>query len=1210
MLLEIFKFELSYRSKRPATYIYFGLIFLLAFGAATSDAVKIGGGAGLVKENAPATIARMMMVMSAFFIMITSAIMGVAVLRDFEHKTESLMFSTPIKKRDYLFGRFLGSFLVCILVFSAIPLGYMIGEFMPWREADRLLPFNLWHYMQPFLFILLPNVFFMGVLFFASGALSRSMLVVYVQGILLLVVYEVAMALTRDVDNESIAAIIDPLFVRTSAYITQYWTVSEQNTQVIAMEGVALYNRLIWVGVGILGLIATYFGFSFNVVRGSIFGNKGPRKRLPVNPQDAAIEIPTVTSNLGWGANWAQLKQQTVFYMKQVLTAIPFWAMVFCGMLILLVGAANMPKVFGTNTLPTTYKIIELIRGFNIFFIIILVFYSGELIWRERQVKINLIYDAMPMPDFISIISKFFSLMLIFLLLIGLLIITGIGIQTVKGFYEYDLGLYISRTLIGTMPTLVLFTLLAFFVQVMVNNKFMGHSIMIIFFGVTLILSIVGVEHNLLRFASGSLGSYSEMNGYGHYPLGFTWFKFYWLAFTCILFAVTILLSVRGSEAALKARLKVGKVRLTKPIIVMASVGLVGFITSGSYIYYNTNVLNTYQNSDEGKEERADYEKQLKKYEYLAQPKIVDVNLKVDLYPKERDYAAEGQYTIANKSSQPIENIHVQLNTDSQIEMEYVRFDRKAVITEEYENFQYYIYKLDEPLAVGDSMRLEFKQLFVTKGFVEGGSSTGVVFNGTFINNREFPTFGYNSGFELSDDNTRKDYDLAPKARLSHREDERELAHSFLGDDGDHINYEVVVSTEGDQIALSPGYLQREWEEKGRKYYHYKMDKPMMNFYSILSAEYEVERDEWKPENDSLGSPVKLEIYYHKGHEYNLDRMMKGMKASLDYYSKNFSPYQYQQMRILEFPRYQQFAQSFANTVPFSEGIGFMLDIDDKKDVDVTFYVTAHEMAHQWWAHQIVPANVQGSQVLSESLSQYAALMVMKSAYREEKVQQFLKQELKRYLGGRASESKREMPLNTVESQSYIHYGKGANVFYTLQDYIGEDSLNLALKRFIKEWSIYGKQIEKGRFPTTLDLMPYINEVTPDSMTHIIDDLFNKITLFENKTNEATYRELSEGKYEVEVEVEAKKLYADSLGVEAEASLNDYLEIGIYTDDQYGEDSLLYLEKHHFTEPIKTLVLEVDKKPTKAGIDPIHKLIDRTPSDNTKRLSKAEEDNT
>ena len=217
---------------------------------------------------------------------------------------------------------------------------------------------------------------------------------------------------------------------------------------------------------------------------------------------------------------------------------------------------------------------------------------------------------------------------------------------------------------------------------------------------------------------------------------------------------------------------------------------------------------------------------------------------------------------------------------------------------------------------------------------------------------------GYASNGELRDNKTRKKYDLAPNKLKPQPSDSTALGNTYIAKDADWIDFEATVSTSKDQIAIAPGYLQKEWVEDGRRYFHYKMDSKILNFYAFNSARYEVKKELWKG--------ISLEIYYHKQHSFNLDRMMKGMKASLNYNSENFSPYQFRQARIIEFPRTGgTFAQAFANTMPFSEGIGFIADVDDTDDngVDYPFAVTAHEVAHQWWAHQVIGADVLGCNI-------------------------------------------------------------------------------------------------------------------------------------------------------------------------------------------------------------------------------------------------------
>ena len=336
---------------------------------------------------------------------------------------------------------------------------------------------------------------------------------------------------------------------------------------------------------------------------------------------------------------------------------------------------------------------------------------------------------------------------------------------------------------------------------------------------------------------------------------------------------------------------------------------------------------------------------------------------------------------------------------------------------------------------------------------------------------------------------------MPERTNRANRNDPKELVNARSGSDSDGIHFEMVIGTEINQTALVPGNLLREWTENNRNYFHYKMEIPMIDFYSIVSARYDIKKDNWISKSDAFSKQVDLEIYYHKGHEYNIDRMMTAMKASLDYYSTSFSPYQYEQLRIMEFPRYAQFAQSFPGTVPFSESIGFVLDIDDETDVDMAFYVTAHEIAHQWFAMQVEAANVKGQYFILETLSQYAAMMVLKAHYPKEKVQQFLELQLEKYEEGKLRESGAEPTLALVDNQDYIYYAKGAINMYQFQKAIGEEQVNKALRRFLEDWNTTNGKLKMNtnRYATSQDLLGYFRAITPDSLQYILVDLFEEV---------------------------------------------------------------------------------------------------------------------
>jgi len=319
--------------------------------------------------------------------------------------------------------------------------------------------------------------------------------------------------------------------------------------------------------------------------------------------------------------------------------------------------------------------------------------------------------------------------------------------------------------------------------------------------------------------------------------------------------------------------------------------------------------------------------------------------------------------------------------------------------------------------------------------------------------------------------------------------------------------------------------------------------------------------------------------------------MIEATKAALSYDSLHFGPYQYRQFRIIEFPRYASFAQSFPNTIPYSEGIGFIARVrpGDPKDIDYPYYVTAHEVAHQWWGHQVMSGDVQGSSMLVESLAQYSALMVMKKKYGPAKMRRFLSYELNNYLRGRAFEQKKELPLSRVENQPYIHYNKGSLVFYALQDYIGEDKLNQAIRTFRDAHAFKGPP-----YPSSEELVQRIREATPPELQYLVEDLFEKIVVYDNRAVSATMKELSAGKWEVTMKVVAKKRVADELGKESDVALDDLIDIGVI--DEKGD--AIAVERKRIKGEEATFTMTVDKRPVKAGIDPLNKLIDRRPGDN------------
>ncbi|UYZ57706.1 ABC transporter permease/M1 family aminopeptidase [Hymenobacter latericus] len=1202
MFGEIFRFELRYRLKRPATYIYFGLMFLMAFllmlalGGLFGGGIVVGDAAGgKVLANSPYQINWLLTAISMFGVFVTSAIMGTPVFRDFEHRTHSLYYTAPISKLGYLGGRFLGSFVVLLLVFAGAGLGAWLATYWPGLDEAKIGPNHAAAYLQPYLTIIIPNLLFTGAIFFTGATLTRSALAVYLGGIGFFVLYSISQTLQQDIDNDTLQNLLDPMG-GGAVYLTQrYWTVAERNAMLLPWSDYLVQNRLLWMAISLLMLAACYFVFRFSFANASASGPRPKAGALGVADAPKGLQLPRITPRFTAGLAWAQFGRLLRLEFLSTVRSVYFMGIAGAGVLFLVIAGMQVGQMFGTNTYPVTPVVVQVLGGsFSLFMLIIITFYSGELVWRERDSQIHQIYDAMPMPGWVPFSAKLGALMLIQVVLLVVVLVCGVTLQTFKGYFNYEIDVYLKELFGFQLLDFWIMCVLAMLVQVLCNNKYMGHFIMILYYAFNLFKGQLGLEHNLYSFNSDPGVRYSAMNGYGHFVWPYFAFKLYWGAFAVLLALASSLLWPRGTETRFSWRWAQARSSMSPALRGVAGVALLVFAGMGGYIFYNTNVLNEYRTSDETEELQAQYEREFKRFEKRPQPRITAVNIEADIYPAERDVHFKGTYWLLNREKVAIDSVQLLHESDAEVKRLELARPAKEVLNKKLGEVVYRIVRLQQPLQPGDSVQLHFDMAYTNPGFRNRGSNTSMVYNGTFVGTQLLPHIGYQDGLELGDDDLRKDQGLQPKPRMASVHDSAARMNTYISNEADWIRFETTVSTSPDQIAIAPGYLQKEWTKDGRRYFHYKMDAPILNFYSFLSARYAVYKDKWKD--------IPIEIYYQPGHEYNLKRMVKGVQKGLEYYTANFGPYQHRQVRILEFPGYSSFAQAFPNTIPFSESIGFVAHVDstDPKDIDYPLYVTAHEVAHQWFAHQIIGGNVQGGTLMSETLSQYSALMVMKHIYGEEKMKKFLKYELNSYLTGRTTERKKEVPLYLVENQPYIHYRKGSVVMYALQDYLGEKAVNAAIKEY-RDKVAY----QRAPYTTSVEFLGYIRKHTPDSLQYLVTDLFERITLYENKVDSASYRKLPNGQYKVQFTVNTKKLYADSLGNETpDLKARDFIDVGVITrkkgkDGKY-QDVPMLLEKRRLVPGLNRLEFTVPQKPDRVGIDPFNKLIDRNPDDNVK----------
>ncbi|ANP45654.1 ABC transporter permease/M1 family aminopeptidase [Candidatus Viadribacter manganicus] len=1201
MFGKIAGFELRYQLKSPVLWIVFLFFFLMTFFAVSSDNVSIGGGGGNIHENSPFSIIMSTAVMAIFAQFVVVAFVANVILRDVETGFGPIIQSTRMTKFDYLFGRFTGAFMASMIVLTAVPIGMMVGSFMPWVDPETMGPFVPMHYLYGYFVAGVPTLFLCACMFFALATLTRSMMGSYIGLVVFLVLYFVMQGIFNRPEHEDLVTLLEPYGLGAIVQETRYWTAAERNTLLPPLSSQWLINRGIWMGVALVSLGAAYLLFSF-----SSKGSKASRKRAKLDAQTPSDPLlasagHAARRSFSVGAALSQVLARARFEFGYVLRGPAFIVLLMVGLLNAYGALWYADTIRGDIIVyPVTMLMTQALMGsFTIFPIIIATYYAGELVWRDREKRMHEIVDTTPAPDWTFAAPKVLALFAVLAACIGVSVVAGVLVQMLKGFGAFNIGQYMLWYVLPSLFSCFTFAALAIFAQVLTPHKFIGWGVMLVYLIGTITLSQLGFDHNLYLYGATPSAPLSEMNEHSHYWIGVAWFQLYWSIFALVLIVLTYALWRRGADTRLLPQLVRLPQRLAGGAGVLVALLAVSFASVGGWIYYNTNVLNEYRSNLASEARLADMERALLQYEDAPQPKVTDVVLSVQVFPRQHRAVTTGSYTVENRTGAPLTEVHLMWPQD--LELDSVAIDGATLaddFAEHAQSFPFQIWRLDTPMQPQERREIRFTTRYEARGFTNGGGAIPVNNNGTFMNDRMLaPVLGFDRSGLLQDRARRRRYGLEPDLRMARLEDDAAREFHYLRHDADWVNADITVTTDEGQIPIAPGYEVSQRTENGRVTARFRTEAPIMHFFSIQSADYEVARDRY--------NNIDLAVYYDRHHPYNVERMMRAMKVSFEVFEREFSPFQFRQMRILEFPAYAQFAQSFANTVPYSEAIGFIARYDDAtaeretEKVDYVTYVTAHEVAHQWWAHQIIGADMQGSTMLSETFASYSALLVMEEILGPDQVRRFLRQELDNYLRSRGGEVIEELPLMRVENQGYIHYRKGGLAMYFLRNEVGEDAVNRAMQRLLEEYAFHG-----APYPRSSDFVRILREEVGPNPAHqaLITDLFERITLYDARVVSAETRARADGRWDVTMVVEARKLYADGEGAETEAPLNEAFEFGIFTaepgEGAFSRDDVITFERRPIRSGRQTISFTVDREPTFAGIDPYNKRIDRNSDDN------------
>ncbi|WP_428740347.1 M1 family aminopeptidase [Tenacibaculum sp.] len=1172
-----------------------------------NEGIAFGGATGSVYRNAPYIITFYTVKLSMIALLVATAYFNNAALRDYQHHFNEILFATPIRKVSYYFGRFLGAFLLSIVPLLGVFLGFSIGTDIALESNqlsnDSIGVLQQGVFINNFLLFVVPNMFVSGSIIFAIAYKYKSTVISFIATIIIIVAYLISAALINDIHTEGWAAMLDVLGGNAYLVDTKYLTPLEKNTQVVSLSEWLLFNRLFWIGVGVIVIISSYYSFSFVL-------KQKPKKKNSQKVEEAKQKIkqPSVHSEFNFSTTIYQFRSFFKMDLYAIVKSNTFKILLFFGVLILLNKLSNGFEYYGLQSYHITSKMIAFNRPISMIIgMIILVFFSGELVWKERNSNIAGVLDGTPHNSLLLLISKISALVLINIIFDLLLIAISVLYQMLHGVFSIQLDVYLLDMLYSGVPLYLTWACILIGMQIIINHKYLAYfiAILCIFLFEFLVVDALGIQSFMLNLGFSPAYIYSDMNGFGPELLAKNWFSLYWVSFGVLLITTTSLLWVRGTVKGIKNRFRLAFKRITSKFIKTFIASLAFFLLVSGYVYYNTQLLNNYYSASEIKDMQAKYEMSYKKYEQVLQPTIIAIDYTIDVYPYQRNVSATSIVTIKNTSNKAIDSLHYSLfyfvdEGNEGIELKKSKWIKSikvpnAKLVLDDKELGYQIFKLDTPLKPNETMKLIVDTNYQSQGFENEVSNIRVVKNGTFFDSSAIlPTFGYELYNELTDKKDRKKYGLPLRKNLPdlNDKDKSYLTRNYItGATSPWVDITTQITTSQDQIAVAPGSLQKKWTVGNRTSYQYKNDHSSLNFTSFMSAKYKVATKQW--------SSVNLEVYYDASHDYNIDIMLEALKKSLEYYTEQFGPYMHKQARVVEIPKYYNFAQAFPGTMPYTEGGGFVTNLSDANDNNVIYALVTHEMAHQYWGHQVVGAKVAGATMLSESFAEYSSLMVLKNTLKsDEKMKQFLAYDFEKYLRGRGTESQKEQPLLYVKDQDYIHYGKGSLVLYALQEYIGESKVNTALRAFLKAY-----KYQEAPYPTSLDFLRYLKPQIPEELQYLLKDWFEEVTLYDYRLKEATYTKLNNGNYKVNLTIDANKIKVDSLGKEKGVMPHDWVDIAVYVNDKE-----LLLKRVLFNQKEMRLSFEVNELPSKAVIDPKRLLIERNIEDNSKKITLSQQE--
>jgi ABC-2 type transport system permease protein len=526
----VFRTEVLLNSKRVVPYVMTALFGVNAWlwwakGAATNYGWATNGDYFIIRNF----IGFSFLTLPLF----TAVIMGDPIIRDFRVGVHPLILSKPIGRAAYLLGKFFGNYFVLFCCQTVFALALVL--FQAFRPVGMVvLPARVTPFVLHYLLLVVVSHMLLGAIYFTVGTLTRSSKIVYGLGVLFYPLYITSQVLLKPLPSNWRIR-LDPLLVSWPGIVQQAHGAEWENAASINQltfnyDSDLIINRVLVLLITAISLTVLYFRFKrseptraegtvtlldLSGERETVFAGEGGQpvvsRVAPAQSLAPRVEIPVVKpTEEGVGTYLSQLAAALGVEFRLlraerglVLLAPLVVAFSTLELLFRVDPEGSYSGAYASSTAKTSL----------LFLIALVIFYTGEAMHRDREVRIEPVLWSVPAPNFVLLLSKFFATLLMSVSLMALIGLTALLIQVVKGDMPVEISAYLSVYGWILLPSVALVAALSIALNVLLRDKYVTYVVSFAAVGGLFYLYTQGYNHWLYNPVLYGLWNYADLAG-------------------------------------------------------------------------------------------------------------------------------------------------------------------------------------------------------------------------------------------------------------------------------------------------------------------------------------------------------------------------------------------------------------------------------------------------------------------------------------------------------------------------------------------------------------------------------------------------------------------------------------------------------------------------------------------------------------------------